>query len=78
MPFENITKRPLKQRRELTDIQKGAIIGMKLAGETDVSIHKSTGINRRTINYLWNKYKKTGSTNNTQRSGRPPKLTKRD
>ena len=36
------------------------------------------GINRRTINYVWNKYKKTGSTNNTQRSGRPPKLTKRD
>ena len=61
MPLENITNRPPKQRKELTDIQKGAVIGMKLAGETDVSIHKSTGINRRTTNYVWNKYSQSSA-----------------
>ena len=76
-PIDN-TRNPPTRRKELSVARKNTIVEMKRAGKSNTFISEDLGIPRSTVIYVCKKYKMTGSTENVKRSGRPPKLTKRD
>ena len=70
---------PLKtDHRQLPSHVKDQFIGAVSAGEPVSQAATRFGINIHTGRSIVNKFKKTGSTENRLRSGRPPKLTEAD
>jgi len=63
---------------ELTDFERGQIVGLSMAGWGDTAIHKRLGHPRTTIQSIVKRYNEDGATTTATRSGRPPKLTERD
>ncbi|RIA90100.1 hypothetical protein C1645_693822, partial [Glomus cerebriforme] len=63
---------------ELSNFERGRIIGFHEAGHSERSIKKETGYGKTTIHNIITKYHKTGHFNVAPRSGRPKKLTERD
>ena len=45
------------------------------AWESQIEVARTLNVNHSTISKLWNRFQQTGSTNNRQRSGRPPITT---
>ena len=46
-------------------------IGRLQAGESQNEVARTLNVNQSTISRLWNRFQQTGSTNDSQRSGRP-------
>lgn len=66
------------KKKELTDFDRGKIIGFHEAGDSERMISNKTGFGKTTIHNIIVKYHKTGAISVTPRSGRPLKLTERD
>jgi transposase len=66
------------KKKELTDFERGKIIGYYEAGDSERAISEKTGYGKTTIHNIITKYCKTGAVTVAFRSGRPKKLTKRD
>ncbi|GBC31699.2 IS630 family transposase [Rhizophagus irregularis DAOM 181602=DAOM 197198] len=64
--------------RELSDFERGRVIGFYEAGDSERTISEKTGYGKTTIHNIISKYKKTGAFSIASRSGRPKKLTERD
>lgn len=64
--------------RELTDFERGKVIGYYEAGDSERAISKKTGYGKTTVHNIIVKYRKTGAVTVASRSGRPKKLTERD
>ena len=62
---------------ELSEFQKGLIIGCYLCGKTERQICDITGHSKSTVHYNISKWNYTGTCSNVSRSGRPPKLNVR-
>lgn len=62
---------------ELDEATKNKLIGACVAGKSPAQAGKLFGINSSTAKYVWRKYKKTGTVENRQRTGRPRKLDER-
>ena len=66
------------KKKELTDFERGKIIGFYEAGDSERTISKKTGYGKTTIHNIKEKYCKTGAVSVASRSGRPKKLTERN
>jgi transposase len=66
------------KNRELTDFERGKVIGFYEAGDSERTISKKTGFGKTTIHNIIAKYKKTGAVSIAPRSGRLKLLTERD
>jgi transposase len=64
--------------RELTDFERGKVIGLYKAGESERAISKKTDYGKTTIHNIILKYNEMGAISVVPRSGRPKKLTERD
>jgi transposase len=64
--------------KELTDFERGKVIGLHEAGDSERTISAKTGYGKTTIHNIITKYHKTGAVSIAPRSGRPKKLTERD
>jgi transposase len=65
-------------RRELTDSEKGTIIGWFFSGAKISDIACETNHPRSTVDSVIDRFILRHHTSNTQRSGRPPKLSPRN
>src|ERR1700683_5299500 len=65
--------RPKKSHkyRELTNCERGQIIGFKKAGWSERKIAREVGCSQSQVNYTWNKFQVTNDIKNRSRSGRP-------
>jgi hypothetical protein len=63
---------------ELTEFERGIIIGGWLFGHSEREIEKKTGLPKSTIHDTIERYEETGLGTSRPRSGRPPILTDRD
>src|SRR6266540_3806937 len=61
--------------RELTDFERGKVIGLYKAGESERAISEKTGYGKTTIHNIISKYNEMGAISVASRSGRPKKLT---
>ncbi|PKY35410.1 hypothetical protein RhiirB3_375461 [Rhizophagus irregularis] len=66
------------KKRELTDFERGKVIGFYEAGDSERAISNKTGYGKTTIHNIIAKYRETGAVTVAPRSGRPKKLTERD
>jgi transposase len=66
------------KKRELTDFERGKVIGFYEAGDSERAISNKTGYGKTTIHNIITKYCETGAVTVASRSGRPKKLTERD
>ena len=66
------------KKKELTIIERGIIIGLHKAGESERAISKKTGYSKTAIHHIITKFNETGLLINVPRRGRPKKLTERD
>ena len=57
--------------------KKNRLVEIIQAGKTISEAAKLSGIPYRTVKKVWAKFRKTGSTSNRSRSGRPSKVTDR-
>jgi transposase len=64
--------------RELTNFERGKVIGFYEAGDSERTISNKTGYGKTTIHNIISKYNKIGAISVAPRSGRPKKLTERD
>jgi transposase len=64
--------------RELTDFERGKVIGLYKAGESERAISKKTGYGKTTIHNIILKYNEMGAISVAPRSGCSKKLTERD
>ncbi len=64
--------------RELTDFERGKVIGLYKADESERAISEKTGYGKTTIHNIISKYNEMGAISVAPRSGRPKKLTERD
>src|SRR3954462_7972101 len=64
--------------QELSVELRGQIVGMMHANKSIRQIALELGIPHTTVAYAIQRFKKTGSSENLPRPGRPPILTKRD
>ena len=64
--------------RELTDFERGKVIGLYKASESERAISEKTGYGKTTIHNIISKYNEMGAISVASRSGRPKKLTERD
>ena len=69
---------PKTNRREQGQSTKDRIIGMSTAGLSGRNIADQLGLVPSTVNKVIKRYKDSGSTENSTRSGRPKKITERD
>jgi transposase len=65
----------MAKTRELTDFERGKVIGFYEAGDSERAISRKTCYGKTTIHNIIAKYRKTGAAS---RSGRPKKLKDRD
>jgi transposase len=63
---------------QLSDTEKGIIIGLKLKNESYREIENEIGRDHSTVQCFWEKYESTGDTKSRNGSGRPRKLSCRD
>ena len=63
---------------ELTEFERGIIIGGWLFGHTEREIEAKTGHPKSTVHDIIERYCETGAGSSRPRSGRPPILTDRD
>src|SRR4051812_3815754 len=66
------------RHRQLTDFERGEIVGGWKCGFTGEEIGDALGRPKSTVNNVINKYKKFGRTTVAPRRGRPRKLNVRD
>jgi len=66
------------KKKEMTDFERGKIIGFYEAGDSERTISKKTGYGKTTIHNIKEKYCKIGAVSVASRSGHPKKLTERD
>src|ERR1044072_6213845 len=64
--------------RELTDFERGKVIGLYKAGKSKRAISKKTGYGKTTIHNIILKYNEMGAISVAPRSGCSKKLTERD
>jgi len=64
--------------KELTNSERGRVIGLYEAGYTERAISEKTGYGKTTIHNIITKYRNTGILTVAPRSGRPKKLDERD
>src|SRR4051794_7065128 len=65
-------------RKELSQSQRGQIIGAFKMGGNPLSIAKTLGLPRSTVYKTVKRYKETGSEEPVKRQGRPKTLSERD
>lgn len=68
----------MAERHELTEFERGVIIGGWMFGHTEREIQQKTGHPKTTVHDTIERYCETGTVTPVPRSGRPPKLTDRD
>ena len=68
----------MAERKELTEFERGVIVGGWLFGHSEREIEEKTGHPKTTVHRTIEKYRETGTTDPLPRSGRPPVLTSRD
>ncbi|CEP07416.1 hypothetical protein [Parasitella parasitica] len=78
MTLTGATNSNMKIRRQLDDYTCGLIIGRYLAKQKIAQISREMDIPKSTVSDCINRYNKTGTGVIVKRSGRPPKLSKRD
>ena len=66
------------KKAELTDFERGKVIGFHEAGDSERTISKKTGYGKTTIHNIIVKYHETGTVTIASRSDQPKKLTKWD
>ncbi|KAJ3738738.1 hypothetical protein DFH05DRAFT_751230 [Lentinula detonsa] len=64
-------------RAQHSSPKKNRLIGAIQAGKTIPQAAEFTGIPHGSAKKIWAQYKKTGSTSNRRRSGRPKKIDER-
>ena len=68
----------ISEMSELTEFERGIIIGGWLFGHTEREIEAITGHPKSTVHDTIERYSETGAGSSRPRSGRPPILTDRD
>jgi transposase len=68
----------MTKTRELTEFERGVIIGLKKSKKSIREIEKITGYSRNAIFNIINNYEKKGLTKPMSRSGRPHKLSQKN
>lgn len=66
------------KKKELTDFERGKIIGFYFAGDSERTISNKTGYGKTTIHNIIIKFREKNTISVAPRSGRPKKLTERD
>jgi transposase-like protein len=69
---------PPPPRRELSEGERGEVIGMRKAGVSYAAIGRELSINSETVRKIWNYYEETGARKPPPRPGRPTILQERD
>ena len=65
--------------RDLTDFEKGQIVGARMTGASITKVAEVFGFSRATISRTMTQFEKQGKTsNNRTKCGRPSKLSGRD
>src|SRR5437764_6127149 len=64
--------------KELSNSERGRVIGLFEAGYSERAISEKTGYGKTTIHNIITKYRNTGTLTVALRSGRPKKLNERD
>ena len=78
MPLSDITNKPHKKTKELSEFERGRICGLSVFGElNNAEISRRMDIPRTTVSGIVNAYKRDGQTTVKQRPGRPKKLSER-
>lgn len=78
MPLNNESDTNKRRRAELSEFERGVIIGLYMAQKKQVEIASMRGIARSTISDTIARWKRTGSTKSSSRCGAPKKLSKTD
>ena len=68
----------MPQKHELTEFERGEIIGLWKGGHSERDINEILDIPKTTIHRTITDYKNSGKISAAPRSGRPPKFTERD
>jgi len=68
----------MSKRRELTDFERGEIVGLSKGGFSQRNIAEILGFPKSTVGEVIKKYNEQGLTTVPPRSGRPKILTERD
>ena len=68
----------MPKKRELTEFERGEIIGLWKGGHSERNIMEILGHPKTTIHDIITKYKNLGNVTDVPHSGRPPKLTERE
>ena len=68
----------MAQRQELTEFERGVIIGGWIFGHSEREIEEKTGQPKTTIHDTIERYRETGTATPVPRTGRPPILNDRD
>ncbi|GBB85332.1 hypothetical protein RclHR1_01190008 [Rhizophagus clarus] len=68
----------MPKKRELTEFERGEVIGLWKGGHTERNINEILDIPKTTIHNTIMDYKNSEKISAAPRSGRPPKLTERD
>lgn len=68
----------MSKRRELTDFERGEIVGLSKGGFSQRNITKILDIPKSTVGEVIKKYNKVGLTTTASHSGRPKVLSERD
>ena len=62
---------------QLTNFNKGRLIGMLEAGMSIRNVEEKIGCTKRTVDKWWSQYRTTGNVNRQSGSGRPRKSDER-
>ena len=69
---------PNSTRKEYRTEIRERIVGMCLAGAKQTTVAETLGIPKSSVNDIWQRFLKQGTTENAPRSGRPSLITQRD
>ena len=69
---------PSPLRRELTEGERGEVIGMRKGGMSFAAIGQKLCVNDETVRKVWIYYEKTGKRKPPSQQGRPTILKERD
>ena len=64
--------------KQLTEADKGMIVGLKIDERSDRDIGKILGRHHQTISHWYNRYQSSGQSENSPSGHRPEKLSKRE
>lgn len=68
----------MKTYKQLTEAEKGMIVGLKIDERSDRDIGKILGRHHQTISHWYNRYQSSGQWENSPSGNRPEKLSKRE